>query len=46
MGEQVLVIVALVVAFAAAVVGGSYVFAVTAETDPDQHQPTSRSSLH
>jgi hypothetical protein len=44
MSEQVIVIVALVLAFALVVVGGSYVFAVTAEMDPDQ--PRSTSSLH
>lgn len=47
MSEQVIVIIALVLAFAAVVLGGSYVFAVTAEIDPDQPQPRSSTpSLH
>ena len=46
MSEQVIVIAALVLAFAAVIVGGSYVFAVTAETEPEQPQPTSTPSVH
>jgi hypothetical protein len=47
MGDQLFVIVVTIMVMVAAVVGASYVFAITAERDPDAKAETRRrTSVH
>jgi hypothetical protein len=39
MGDQILVLVAMLLAFAATIGGASYVYAITAEREPRERRP-------
>jgi hypothetical protein len=45
MSDQLLIILAMLLVTAGAIVGASYVFAITAEREPEHHQPSRSASL-